>query len=195
MGLSALVIGIALFVGGHLVAAARDLRASLIAALGENGYKAAFSVVSVAGLALMAYGFARYRAEGWIEIWSPPLWTRHLAALLVYPAIVCIVAAYSQGHIKRVLRHPMLVGVKLWAFAHLLSNGDLGSIILFGAILGWAVFDRISLKHRVAASGAPALPLRGWHADAVAFVVGTLLYAALAFLFHPYVIGVPVAGS
>lgn len=195
MGLSALVIGIALFLGAHLVAAARDLRARLIAALGENGYKAAFSVVSVVGLALMAYGFARYRAEGWIEIWSPPLWTRHLAALLVYPSIVCIVAAYSQGHIKRVLRHPMLVGVKLWAFAHLISNGDLGSIILFGSILGWAVFDRISLKHRAAAPGAPALPIRGWHADAVALVVGTLLYAALAFLFHPYVIGVPVAGS
>ncbi len=194
MGLSVLVIGTALFVGSHLVATARGLRARLIAQSGEAGYKIAFSLLSAAGIALIAYGFARYRAEAWIELWSPPSWTRHLAALLVYPAVICIVAAYSPGHIKRVLKHPMLAGVKLWAFAHLISNGDLGSIILFGSILGWAVFDRISLKHRTDAGG-PVLADRGWRADAAAIAIATPVYAALAFLFHPIVIGVPVAGS
>ena len=90
--------------------------------------------------------------------------------------------------------HPFLVGVKLWAFAHLVSNGDLGSIILFGAILAWAVFDRISLKHR-ADPGGPPIPVGGRRNDIIAVVGGTILYLALGFLFHPLVIGVPAFGT
>jgi uncharacterized membrane protein len=115
---------------------------------------------------------------------------RHITVLLTWPAIVCVVAAYIPGEIKRVLKHPMLVGVKLWAFAHLLSNGDVGSIFLFGSLLGWAVFDRISLKRR-SDPGAPPFPTGGRGNDILAVVVGTLLYLALGFWFHPYVIGVP----
>jgi uncharacterized membrane protein len=113
---------------------------------------------------------------------------------LVWPAIILVTAAYIPGNIKRTLKHPMLAGVKLWAFAHLLSNGDLGSIILFGAILAWAVYDRISLKRRTDA-GAPPIPVGGWRNDALAVVVGTILYLALGFVFHPLVIGVPVFGK
>jgi uncharacterized membrane protein len=111
--------------------------------------------------------------------------------LLVWPAIVCVVAAYIPGDIKRVLKHPMLVGVKLWAVAHLISNGDLGSIILFVSILAWAVYDRITLKRRSDPGSLP-IPIGGRRNDFFAVAVGTVIYFALGFWFHPWVIGVPV---
>jgi len=190
MGLAVMILGLAVFIGTHVFTTRRKARADLIHRIGEGGYKGLYSVLALIGLVLVVYGFAQYRATGWIEIWSPPAWTRHLAALLVLIAIICIVAAYSRGHIQRVLKHPMLVGVKLWATAHLIANGDLGSIILFGSILGWAVFDRISLKRRTD-PGAPPLPAGGWPRDAVAVIGGLALYLALGLWFHPYVIGVP----
>jgi uncharacterized membrane protein len=104
------------------------------------------------------------------------------------------VAAYIPGDIKRTLKHPMLVGVKLWALAHLLSNGDLGSIVLFGSVLAWAVFDRISLKRR-SDPGGPPIPVGGRRNDYIAIAVGTLLYLALGFVFHPLVVGVPAFGT
>ena len=134
--------------------------------------------------------WAGYRAGGMNNVWSPPSRTRHVTDLLVWPAAIFVVAAYIRGDLARVLKHPMLTGVKLWAVAHLISNGDLGSIILFGSILGWAVFDRITLKRR-SDPGAPPIPYGGRTNDIIAVVVGTLLYLALGFWFHPYVIGVP----
>jgi uncharacterized membrane protein len=193
MGLAILILGLAMFVIPHVFITRRDARAALIARIGEGPYKALVSLVSIIGVILMAWGFARYRAAGYIEIWSPPAWTRHVAAALVWPAIVLVVAAYIPGNIKRRLKHPMLVGVKLWAFAHLIANGDLGSLILFGGILAWAVFDRISLKRRTD-PGAPPIPIGGWGNDVAAVIVGTLVYLALAFWFHPLVIGVPAFG-
>jgi uncharacterized membrane protein len=193
MGLSLLIAGLVLFLGVHLVSTMRDRRAALIAALGENGYKAIYSIVSAIGIALIVYGFARYRATGWIELWSPPVWTKHLAALLVLFALIMLVAAYARGHIYTTLKHPMLAGVKLWALAHLMANGDLGSLILFGAVLAWAVIDRISLKRRTD-PGGPPIPVGGWHNDVIAIFGGIALYAVLGWWFHPYVIGVPVIG-
>lgn len=193
MGLAIMILGLAVFIGGHSFTTQRKPRAELVTRLGEGAYKGIYSIVSLIGLVLIVYGFAQYRATGWIEIWSPPVWTRHLASLLVLFAVICIVAAYSPGHIKRVLKHPMLVGVKLWATAHLIANGDLGSIILFGSILGWAVFDRISLKRRTD-PGAPPIPVGGWSRDAIAVAGGLVLYLVLGLWFHPYVIGVPAFG-
>jgi uncharacterized membrane protein len=190
MGLAILVLGLAVFIGAHVFVTQREARAAAIARLGEGAYKGLFSLVSLIGLVLIVWGFGRYRAAGTIEVWPSPTWTRHLAAVLVWPAIVLIVAAYIPGTIKRTLKHPMLAGVKLWALAHLIANGDLGSIILFGGILAWAVFDRISLKRRTD-PGGPPIPIGGLRNDIVAAIVGTLLYLALAFWFHPYVIGVP----
>jgi len=112
----------------------------------------------------------------------------------VWPAIIVVTAAYIPGDIKRVLKHPLLVGVKLWAFAHLLSNGDLGGIILFASILAWAVFDRITLKRRTDPSGLP-IPLGGRRNDIIAIVVGMILYLALGLVFHPLFIGIPVFGT
>jgi uncharacterized membrane protein len=123
-------------------------------------------------------------------VWEPPSWTRHVTVALMWPATVCVVASYCRGNIFRTLKHPMLVGVKTWAVAHLISNGDLGSIVLFGAILAWAAYDRITLKRRTD-PGAPPIPVRGTRNDIIAVVIGTLLYLALGFWFHPYVVGVP----
>jgi uncharacterized membrane protein len=110
------------------------------------------------------------------------------------PAVILVVAAYIRGRIFSTLKHPMLAGIKLWAAAHLLANGDLGSIILFGSFLGWAVFDRISMKRRTD-PGGPPIPVGGVSNDLIAVVVGTIAYLALAFAFHPVVIGVPVMGG
>jgi uncharacterized membrane protein len=168
----------------------RGEREALITKLGRGPYLGLFSLVSIVGLVLIGYGFARYRAEGIIPVWYPPVWTRHIVVVLMWPASIAVVAAYIPGDIKRVLKHPMLVGVKLWAVAHLCANGDLGGIILFGSVLIWAGYDRITLKRRSDA-GAPPIPLGGRRNDIIAIVVGTILYLALGFLFHPFVVGVP----
>jgi uncharacterized membrane protein len=190
MGLAIMIFGLAVFTGAHAFVTRRDQRAALIGRIGEGPYKGVFSLLSIVGVLLIAWGFARYRATGWIDVWYPPLWTRHIVVALMWVASVCLVAAYSPGKIKATLKHPMLVGVKIWAAAHLIANGDLGSIILFGTILGWAVFDRISLKHR-SDPGGPGVPVGGWGNDVIAVIVGTLVYLALGFWFHPLVIGVP----
>lgn len=194
MGLSVMILGLVLFFGTHVLTTQRALRARLIASTGEGGYKIGYSLVSAVGLALIVWGFARYRATGWIDVWYPPAAMKHVVATLMLPAVILVVASYIRGRIFSTLKHPMLAGIKLWAAAHLLSNGDLGSIILFGSFLGWAVFDRISLKHR-ADPGAPPIPVGGMGNDLVAVVVGFVAYLALAFAFHPVVIGVAVVGA
>jgi uncharacterized membrane protein len=119
---------------------------------------------------------------------------KHIAEALILPSIILVVASYIRGRIYAKLKHPMLAGIKLWATAHLLSNGDLGSMILFGSILAWAVIDRISLKHRTDPSGLQ-IPVGGVRNDVIAVVVGTAVYLALGALFHPHVVGVPVFGA
>jgi uncharacterized membrane protein len=196
MGLAIMIIGLAIFLGAHTLVALRPQRAAVIARVGEGPYKGLFALASLIGILLIGYGFARYRAAGYIDIWVPPHWIRHVTEALVWPAIIFVVAAYVPSNIKRVLQHPMLAGVKLWALAHLLANGDLGSIILFGSILAWAVYDRIAVKQRgEAAAPVAAAASGGYRNDFIVVVAGTLLYFALGFWFHPWVIGVPVFGS
>ncbi len=189
-----MIAGLVLLLGAHVLTAHREARARLVASLGEGSYKILYSVVSLAGLALIVWGFARYRAAGLQPVWTPPIFLKHINAALMLPAVVLVVAAYIRGNIYARLKHPMLAGVKLWAFGHLLANGDLGGIILFGSFLGWAVYDRISLKHR-ADPGAPPIPVGGIANDLIAVVVGFVAYLALAFAFHPVVIGIPVMGG
>jgi len=200
VGLSVMILGLVLFPGVHVLTTQRDLRAQLIAMAGESVYKIVYSLASVAGLALIVWGFADYRSTGWIDVWehwlSPGTLKilKHIAVALMLPAVILVVASYIRGRIYTTLKHPMLAGVKLWAAAHLIANGDLGSIILFGTFLTWAVFDRISLKRR-ADPGAPPIPVGGTGNDLIAVVVGIVVYVALAFAFHPVVIGVPVVGA
>jgi len=193
MGLLGMILGLVLFFGVHTLTTQREVRARVIAFSGGGGYKIGYSLVSALGLVLIVWGFAHYRATGMWEIWTPPTALKHLTAALMLPAVILVVASYIRGRIYTKLKHPMLTGIKLWAAAHLLANGDLGSIILFGSFLGWAVFDRISLKHR-ADSGAPPIPVGGPSNDLIAVAVGLVAYLALAFAFHPVVIGVPVFG-
>jgi uncharacterized membrane protein len=195
MGLAIMIIGLAVFLGSHTLVTLRPQRAAVVERVGEGPYKGLFALLSLVGILLIGYGFALYRANGYIDIWMPPRWTRHVTELLVWPAIIAIVAAYIPSEIKRVLKHPMLVGVKLWAVAHLVSNGDLGSIILFGSILAWAVYDRISLKRRTDAPAPAVVTGGGYRNDFIVVVVGTLVYFVLGFWFHPWVIGVPVFGA
>ena len=194
MGLSVMIVGLVLFLGVHTLTTRRKLRDRFIASWSEGGYKAAYSLASAIGLALIVWGFAHYRATEWVQLWNPPRALKHLNILLMLPASILVVAAYIRGRIYATLKHPMLAGVKLWAFGHLLANGDLGGIILFGSFLAWAVFDRISLKRRGDAGGPP-IPVGGIGNDLIAVLVGVVVYLALAFAFHPVVIGVPVMGS
>lgn len=194
MGLLVMIAGLVLFFGMHLVTARRTLRARLLRRFGEGPYRAVYALIATAGLVLIVWGFAEYRATGWIDVWYPPRVMKHITEAFMLPAVILVVASYIRGHIYTTLKHPMLDGIKLWATTHLLANGDLGSIILFGSFLAWAVIDRISLNHR-ADGGAPPIPVGGVRNDVIAVIVGIVLYLALGGLFHPYVIGVPVFGA
>jgi uncharacterized membrane protein len=194
MGLAVEILGLVIFLGAHVFVTRRGERAALIAKLGVGPYRGLFSLVSLVGIGLIGYGFAQYRATGLIPVWNPPLWTRHIVIALMWPASILIAAAYIPGNIKKTLKHPLLVAVKTWAFAHLCANGDLGGIILFGAVLAWAVYDRISLKYR-SDIGGPAIPYGGTRNDIIAIIVGTIIYLALGLVFHPVVIGLPAFGT
>ncbi len=187
-----LVLGLVIFLGTHSFSMARERRAATISRIGEGPYKGLYSLLSLAGIVLIAIGYGQYRANGYIPVWDPPVWTRHLALLLVLVAFICFVAAYLPGRIKARLKHPMLAGVKIWALAHLLANGDLGSILLFGSFLAWAVLARISAKRRDVAAqhGGTAAPA-GWRNDILAVVIGTVIYLAFLYWLHPLLIGVP----
>jgi uncharacterized membrane protein len=194
MGLEILVLGLVIFIAAHVFVTCRGARANLIARIGLMPYRGLFSLVAIVALVLIVWGFGHYLHDEFRPVWTPPIWMRHVTVALVWPAIILMTAAYIRGDIYRKLKHPFLAGVKLWALAHLLSNGDLGGIILFGSILAWAVYDRISLKRRTDA-GAPVIPVGGRRNDVIAVIVGTLIYLALGFLFHPLFIGIPVFGS
>ena len=188
-----MILGLVLFIGTHMFATLRGARAAVIQSIGERPYKGAIAVLSIIGVLLIGFGFGEYRRSGWVNLWHPPHWTYYATQLLMWPASIFVVAAYIRGNIWRTLKHPMLVGIKTWAAAHLISNGDLGSIILFGSFLLWAAYDRVSLKRR-ADAGAPAIPANGRRNDMIAIVVGTLLYMLLGLVFHPLVIGRAVFG-
>jgi uncharacterized membrane protein len=187
-----LILGLILFIGAHATPTFPDIRAALAARLGLGRYKLLFSAVSLAGLVLIVFGASALRGSAAdAQLWSPPVWTRHLALTLMLPAFVLIAAADIPSHIRDKARHPMLAGVKIWALAHLLANGDLLALLLFGSILAFAVYDRISLKRRAVAAKSPA---RGWGGDAAAALIGTALWAVTLFWLHPLA-GVPILPS
>ena len=172
----------------------RQARAGLIGRLGEGTYKGLYSAVALVGIVLISIGYGQYRAAGYIPVWTPPVWTQHLNLLLMVIAFILLAAAYLPGHIKARTKHPMLAAVKIWAFGHLLANGDLGSILLFGSFLAWAVLARISAKRRdpVRDHAGPVAAPAGWRNDAIAVAVGLGAYVLFAFYLHPVLIGVPV---
>lgn len=185
-----LILGIALFLGAHVFSTMRGVRAKVIEAYGPQTYKRAYSAVALAGLVLIVWGFSRYRAEGIVQIWDPPTWARHVAMPLVWFAFVALASRRAPpSRIRGWLRHPTLVAIKSWAAAHLLANGDLGGVILFGSFLAFGVYDRIAVKRR-GDEGAPRLDAftRG---DAIALGAGTAIFVVILLL-HPYLFGVAV---
>ena len=190
--MSFLLSGLILFLGGHAFTSLRAAREKVIRIKGGSFYRLAYSMAAFTGLALIAHGFGVYRAGGYIQIWNPPRGLMHLNLVLMWLAFVLLAAAYLPGYIKAKAKHPMLAAVKLWALGHLLANGDLGSILLFGGFLAWAVFARISLKRREAAEPPKAFEPKPVY-DIAAVVIGTAAYAAMFWL-HARLIGVPAMG-
>ena len=194
MGLSVLVLGLLIFLGTHVFVSMRGARTVALARLGTIGYRVAFSIVSIAGLVLIVWGFGQYRSGGeWIDIWQPPAFTRHIAVLLMLFSVIFLTAVFFPSHIKAKLKYPGLTSVKTWALAHLIANGDLGSILMFGTFLGWAVFARIAAKRRTDETVATAPS--GYTNDIIVVLLGIVIYLALGFVFHPIFIGVPVFGK
>ena len=185
-----LIAGLVVFLGTHSVRiVAEPWRARMVARLGEPRWKGLYTLVSLAGFALVVYGYGLARGAP-IVVWSPPLWTRHLAALLTLPAFVLVAAAYVPGtRIKSAVGHPMVAGVKVWAFAHLLANGNLADVVLFGAFLGWAIADFVAARRRDRAAGR-TYPAGPFARDAATVAGGIVAWAVFAFWLHGPLIGV-----
>jgi uncharacterized membrane protein len=188
-----LIVGLVLFLGVHSVAiVAPALRARTIHRLGEGAWKGPYALVSLAGFVLICYGFGLARQTP-VMLYSPPTWLRHVALLLMLPVFPLLIAAYLPGRIKTAAKHPMLAGVKFWAFAHLLANGLLADVLLFGGFLAWAVVDRISLKRRPAPQALRTAPAGPWN-DVIAVVLGLAIYALTIGWAHVRLFGVSPLG-
>lgn len=191
-----LVLGLVIFLGAHSVRIfAEDWRTAMVARLGANGWKGLYSLVSIVGLALIVVGFGAARAQP-VLLWVPPVWTRHLASLLNLVALVLVVAAYVPGnHLKARLGHPMVLGVKVWALAHLVSNQMLAEVVMFGAFLLWAVLDFRAARGRDrAAGGSAAVRAPSAGATVVTVGVGVVAWAVIAFWAHGVAFGVQPFG-
>ena len=185
-----LITGLILFLGIHSSRIfAENIRLSLINKLGAYGWKGIYSLVSLVGLVFIIYGYGIAR-ESPVLLWNPPVWTRHLAALLTLPAFVMIAASQIPGtYLRAKLKHPMVLGVKLWAVAHLLANGTVHDTVLFGTFLLWAVLSFRAARQRDRAAGI-TYPAAGAMRDVIAVVVGVGAWAAFAFYLHGAWIGV-----
>lgn len=185
-----LILGLVLFLGTHSIDLfARQWRNSTVNRLGLTPWKLIFSLISVVGLVLIVWGYGMARTDPtWL--WQSPVWTRHLAALLTLPAFILLVATYVPGNgIKAKLGHPMVLAVKLWAFAHLLSNGTLADVFLFGSFLVWAIVAFAKMRRRDRAEGV--VRAKGGAMGSIAAVVlGVVLWAAFAMFLHQLLIGV-----
>jgi uncharacterized membrane protein len=187
-----LILGLILFLGSHSISIfAPATRDALAARLGEWPYKAVYSVVAIAGFVLLIIGYGQARLDPTV-LYTPPAFLTHLSMLLMLIVFPALFATYLPGRISRALGHPMLVAVKAWALAHLLVNGTLADLMLFGGFLVWAVVDRISMKRRVQRPilRAPSSAIN----DVLVVVLGLAAYVGFAFWAHPRWIGVPVMG-
>ena len=183
-----LVLGLVIFLGMHSVSIfARGWRDSMVDKLGPAGWKALYSVVSLVGFVLLVWGYGIARQEP-VYLYTPPFWMRHLVALLMLPVFPLLLAAEFPTRIKIAVKHPMLAATKLWAFSHLLANGTLADVVLFGSFLAWAVVDRISVQKRPAPTVAAKPP--GKFNDLIAIVGGLVLYVVFVSWAHLKLFGV-----
>lgn len=190
-----LVLGLVLFLGVHsLRIVAEGWRGAMLARVGEKAWKGVYSLVAIAGFVLVVWGYALARRDAVVLWGQPPVAMRHVAALLTLIAFILVVAAYvPRNQIKARLHHPMVIGVKVWAFAHLIANNTLADVVLFGAFLVWAVVDFRSARQRDRAAQMvyPAGTVRG---TAIAAAVGVVAWAVFAFWLHRAWIGVAPMG-
>lgn len=188
--MGALIAGLALFLGVHSVRIVADgWRTRQVARLGLNGWKGLYSLAALAGFGLIVWGYGATRAAP-IALFDPPAWTRSVASLLSLVAFILITAAYVPGtRIKAAIGHPMLAGTTLWAFGHLIANGTLADLLLFGGFLFWAIFDLAASRRRDRAAGTTYAkgPIAR---DAIAIVVGVVAWWIFAAYLHGWLIGV-----
>lgn len=190
--MSVLILGLVLFLGVHSVGIfASAWRERVVGRIGEIPWKLIYSAVSLVGLVLIVRGYGLASIEP-VGLYAPPVWTRHLTLLLMVPVFPLLLATYLPGRIQTTMKHPMLLAVKIWAFAHLLANGNLADVVLFGSFLAWAVVDRISLKRRtqLPVPGAPV----GKANDLIAVVGGLVLYGVFIGMLHAWLFGVSPLG-
>lgn len=189
-----LLLGLVIFIGIHIVPTATEFRREIVARSGEGPYKGFFSIVSLVGFALIVYGYHKIQLNPGKnpQLWQPPVWGRHATLALMLPVFPLLIATYLPGRIAAAVRHPMITAVKFWALAHLFVRGDLASLLLFLGLLGWAVYDRITLKRREAAGSVTVKAAGPVVNDVIAIVGGLVLYAAFAKWGHPALIGVRV---
>ena len=191
--MTVLIVGLVLFLGMHSLGfLAPGLRSGVIARLGENGWKGIAGFIGLIGFALLVWGYGEARIAP-VGIWAPPVWTRHLGLLIMLPVFPLLFATYLPGRIQRAVVHPTLLAVILWAIAHLIANGNLADIVLFGSFLAWASLDRISLLFRTAPAVQGAPP--GKSNDIIAVSLGVLLYFAFLFGVHAWMFGVSPLGT
>jgi uncharacterized membrane protein len=190
-----LIAGLVLFLGTHSVSMiAQPWRDRVAGRLGEVPWKAVYGLLALSGLVLIVLGYGAVRqSPDAILLYVPPTWLRHVSLLLMLPVFPLLFAAYLPGRLKRAAKHPMLLAVKFWALAHLLANGMLADLLLFGSFLAWAVADRISLKRRVPAP-VPAAPEGKWN-DLIVLAAGLALYVAFILGLHRWLIGVSPIGA
>ena len=181
-----LVAGLVLFIALHLIPSAPSLRAALVERLGEKPYRGGFSALALLALAIIVWGFSRAPLE---LLYVPPPWGRHAAMMVVPIALVLFAAANMPTHIRARARHPMLLGLLLWAFAHLLANGEARSVVLFGGFALFAVVETLSALAR--GKHPPVEPAPRLAMDAAA-VVGGLVVAGILARFHGTLFGMPI---
>lgn len=187
-----LILGLVLFLGIHSVSIVAPAWRDKQAARSEMGWKGLYAVVSIVGFVLIVYGYGEARQTTPL-LYAPPTWMRHVAMLLLVPVFPLLLAAYLPGRIKTATKHPMLAATKLWAVSHLMANGTLADVLLFGGFLVWAVADRISFKRRTQRPipGAPPSAAN----DVIAIVAGLALYGLFVWRAHAWLVGVSPMGK
>ena len=190
-----MILGLVMFIGAHSVRiVADDWRTATIARIGEKKWKLFYTIASLAGIVLIVIGYGMARSAGSPELYAPPTWTRHLAILLVAIAFIFLAAggkAAPANRIRAAVGHPQVVGVKVWSVAHLLANGRVVDLVLFGAFLAWAIALYAASRRRDRAQGVTRDP--GTMKSTVIITVGGLVvFAIFAVWLHPWLIGVRV---